>query len=365
VTNLRGVDLGFPQDGLLYARVAPRSGNVPVDQRAQFVHDALDRIRELPGVGSASAGTTLPLGNATNVGSEPSAPFCSPEQAAAGRLPVTAASSLVAPGYFDTLGISQRAGRDLTWDDGPRTRAVVVNERFVQAMWPGDSPEARVGGQITMCGPQGPWVIAGVVADVANASRSAPQPTVYWPLGNSGMPITLMIRTVNDPASLIPSVRRAVTSVNADVPTFSEATAPALRERTLRRERLLALLIGGFGVVTAAICALGIYALLAYAVSRRRAEIGIRMAIGASGADVVRLVCRESLAAVAVGGAVGIGASLALTRVLGSLLFGVSALDAWVLGGAIAAFAVVAVVAAALPARAAVRVDPLLALRQV
>jgi ABC-type antimicrobial peptide transport system permease subunit len=173
------------------------------------------------------------------------------------------------------------------------------------------------------------------------------------------------VRTAGEPAALIPTVRRAVAEVNVDIPTFGEVPLPDLRERTLRQERLLALLIGGFGAVTAAICALGIYALLAYAVSRRRSEIGIRMAIGAGPRDVVRLIARESSVALTAGVIIGLLASLALTRLLGGLIYGVSGADPWVLGGAVATFLAVATAAAALPARAATRVDPLATLRQV
>ena len=327
----------------------------------------------LPGVVSASAATSPPLGTATNVGSEPAGEVCQAGQEATGQPPVSAAFSAVAPRYFETLGVAVLAGRELAWNDEVMpparndARVAVVNEAFARQMLGGDAAiDGLVGTPVFLCA-QRTFVVtvAGIVADVKPRGQSEAQPTLFLPIGGVGVPVTLLVRADGDPAVLIPVVRRAVTEVNADIPTFGEVTLPTLRERTLRRERLLALLIGGFGAVTVGICALGIYALLAYVVSRRRSEIGIRMAIGATPRDVVRLVARESATALAAGVAVGLLASAVLTRVLAGLIYGVSATDPWVLGGALATFLAVATVAAALPARAATRIDPLTALRQI
>jgi predicted permease len=373
VSNLRVADLGFPQERLLYARVEPRSANLPQERRAAFFRDALERLARLPGVVAASAGTSPPLGGAVNVGGELTSNMCSPAQEAEGRPAVASSFGFVAPGYFATLGVRVVAGRELTWNDEAMPRAAadarraIVNESLARRLvGEGVAVDRLVGTPVYMCAQRTFAVtVAGIVADVKTSGRADVQPTIYLPMGGVGVPVTLLVRTAGDPAALIPTVRRAVVEVNADIPTFGEVALPALRERTLRQERLLAILIGGFGAVTAAICALGIYALLAYAVSRRRSEIGIRMAIGAAPRDVVRLVARESSGALAAGVVVGLAASLAFTRLLGSLTYGVSAADPWVLGGALLTFAIVAAAAAALPARAATRVDPVTTLRQV
>lgn len=178
------------------------------------------------------------------------------------------------------------------------------------------------------------------------------------------MPTTLLVRTSSDPTTMIATVRRAMTEINADIPTFSEAPLSALRERAFRRERLLSALLSLFALVTALVGALGIYGMLSYDVSRRRAEIGIRMAVGADARAVVRLVIGDSLAAVMAGIAVGLGAAYLVNRVVSSMLYGVTPSDPGALLSAAGVFLLVAVAAAALPARSATRVDPVLALRQ-
>jgi ABC-type antimicrobial peptide transport system permease subunit len=171
------------------------------------------------------------------------------------------------------------------------------------------------------------------------------------------------VRTAGDPASMIPTVRRAMTELNANTPTFSEAPVTDLVERRLRRERLLSSLLSGFAVVTVFICCLGIYGMLSYAVERRRQEISVRMAIGAQTADVVRLMVRESLVPVSAGLVAAVLSVLA-NRWLGQLLYGVSSYDPLTLAAASVLFLLVAVAAGTLPSRAAARVNPVLALRQ-
>jgi ABC-type lipoprotein release transport system permease subunit len=187
---------------------------------------------------------------------------------------------------------------------------------------------------------------------------------VFLPLLGSTTPVTLLVRTTTDAAAMIPSLRRAITELNADIPTFSEATFGHLRERQLRRERLLSDLVTLFGSVTLLVCCLGIYGLLSYSVARRRGEISVRMAIGASSSSIVKMVVRESLVPVAIGIAIGGVAAIFATREIEGVLFGISNRDPWVIVGAAAVFVLVAATAAALPARSATRVDPLLALRQ-
>ena len=163
---------------------------------------------------------------------------------------------------------------------------------------------------------------------------------------------------------MIPTVRRAMTELNANVPTFSEAPLTALVERRMRRERLLAVLLTVFAGVTMFICCLGIYGLLAYAVERRRPEISLRMAIGAQVSDVIRLMLRESLIPVGCGLAAGTMLAIAANRWFAQLLYGVSSYDPLTLVAAAVLFLLVAGAAAVLPSRAAARVDPVLALRQ-
>jgi hypothetical protein len=276
--------------------------------------------------------------------------------------------NFVAPHYFETLGVEILAGRDLTWSDqgmGPRV-AAIVNEALADHT---GGVGTAVGHTLRLsmdCGgpPLGAeFPIVGIVRNHRTDGRTATAPTVYWSMAGNGMPATLLVRTSGDPAAMIDTIRRAVTEVNADIPTFSEAPLPVLRERALRRERLLSTLLGLFAAVTALVSALGIYGLLAYDVSRRRAEIGIRMAIGADARAVVRLVVGDSLVAVVAGIAAGLAGAWLLGRLLASMFFGIAAGDPLVLLSAAGLFVLVAVAAAATPARAATKIEPVLSLR--
>ncbi len=374
VINLRAADLGFKPEGLLYARVEPRSGALPREQRQRFFEDAAKRVEQLPGVVAASATTFAPIGSEGEASIGFTAmPICTSDGVAKGLAPQAAAYSFVLPRFFETIGVPLVAGRDFTWSDNDparRMRSAVVNETFARTLFPGQDAlgqsfflnfNARCTPPTTA---NEPLIIVGVVADSRTGLRGSAKPMLYVALGDSGTPVTLVLRTAGDAGAMIPVVRSAVREVNASIPTFSEATLVDLRERSLRRERLLSDLLVMFGAVTVVVCCLGIYGTLAYSVARRRSEISIRMAIGARARDVILMFIRESLLPVTVGIAVGCGATLALTRWLESLLFGVSSHDPLTIVAAAALFLLVATIAAAVPARAAARVDPVLALRQ-
>lgn len=373
LANLRSADLGFRVEGLLYAHVEPRSGGLVPEQRQQFFDDAVDRLRALPGVVSAAASGVAPLGGSASVGvGSTSWPVCPPEARRRGTPPDLVAINAVSPGYFATIGVPIVDGRDFAPSDSsalsPAQRglpALIVNEAFARAYFPG----APAVGQFITAGsncakPFGQLPVLGVVRDSRTDLRSGAEPTVFFPLGSFGGPVTLIVRTAGDPASLIHTVRRAMTELNAKTPTFSEAPLVDLVERRLRQERLLSSLLTVFAGVTVFICCLGIYGMLAYAVERRRQEISVRMAIGAQTSDVVRLMVRESLVPVAAGIVGGAALSMAANRWLGQLLYGVSSYDPLTLFAAAVLFVLIAVAAAAFPARTAAQVSPVLALRQ-
>ena len=371
LTNLRAADLGFQTEGLLYARIEPRSGGLIQAQRRQFFEDAVTRLRAIPGVTAAAASGMAPLGADVSVGVGnfmmgvcPS----TPRQAAA--TPDLVAASTVSPGYFETMGMPIVGGRDLMLSDampvGPgRAAPVIVNEAFAREYYPEQSAvgqATRIGNDCT--GRLGTLNIVGVVADSRADLRAAAAPALFFPLGGFQGPVTLIVRSSGAPAAMIPTVRRAMTELNADTPTFSEAPVTELVERRMRRERLLSSLLTIFAAVTVFICCLGIYGLLAYAVERRRQEISVRMAIGAQTSDVVRLMVRESLVPIVCGIGTGALLSIAANRWLAQLLYGVSSYDPLTLIGASVLFVLVAIAAAALPSRRAARVNPVLALRQ-
>lgn len=371
VVNLRAADLGFRPEGLLYARVEPRSGALPPGQRQRFFEEATKRIERLPGVIAASATSVAPMGadGDTSIGAG-AMTICTADAIAKGLPPQGATYSGVLPRFFETLGVPFVVGRDFTWSEneaGARTTPAVVNQAFARMHFPrkdavGQTFFLEFGARCASA--TNGLIIVGVVADSRVRLRGDAPPIFYVPLGGTGTPATLVLRTAGDPGVMISTVRAAVKEVNADIPTFSEATLVDLRERSLRRERLLSDLLALFGAVTLVVCCLGIYGTLSYSVIRRRSEISIRMAIGARARDVVLMFIRESLLPVTVGIAVGCAATLALTRWLDSLLFGISGHDPLTIVAAATLFLVVATTAAAIPARAAARVDPVLALRQ-
>lgn len=371
LTNLRSTDLGFETERLLYARIEPRSGGLVQAQRRQFFEDAVSRLRAIPGVTAAAATGVAPLGGDVSVGvGNFTIGVCPSTPRQASATPDLVASNAVSPGYFQTMGVPMIDGRDFLLSDTglvqPGSLApIVVNEAFAREYFPEESAvgqAARVGNDCSKA--LGALNIVGVVGDSRADLRTPPAPALFFPLGGFQGPVTLIVRTAGDPAALIPTVRRAMTALNANTPTFSEAPVAELVERRLRRERLLSSLLMVFASVTLCICCLGIYGLLAYAVERRRQEISLRMAIGAQASDVVALMLRESLVPVAVGVAIGAGLSIAANRWLAQVLYGVSSYDPLTLIGASLLFLMVAVAAAALPSRAAARVNPVLALRQ-
>jgi hypothetical protein len=268
------------------------------------------------------------------------------------------------------MGMPIVGGRDLALSDAMplrpgRAAPTVVNEAFARQYFPGQSAvgqAARIGNDCA--GLLGTLNIVGVVADSRSDLRAAAAPALFFPLGGFQGPVTLIVRASGSPAAMIPTVRRAMTELNANTPTFSEAPVTELVERRMRRERLLSSLLTVFAAVTVFICCLGIYGLLAYAVERRRQEISVRMAIGAQTSDVVRLMVGESLVPILCGIGAGALFSIAANRWLAQLLFGVSSYDPLTLVGASVLFVLVAIAAAALPSRAAARVNPVLALRQ-
>ena len=240
-----------------------------------------------------------------------------------------------------------------------------MNQAFARRFFPGASAvgqQARIANDCAK--PLGAVTIVGVVSDSRVDLRGHDAAALFFPLGAFQGPVTLIVRTAGDPAAMIPTVRRAMTELNANTRRSARHLSPHLVERRLRRERLLSALLTAFAVVTVFICCLGIYGMLSYAVERRRQEISVRMAIGAQTSDVIRLMVRESLVPVSAGLMAGALLSVLANRWLAQLLYGVSSYDPLTLAGASLIFLLVAVAAGALPSRAAARVNPVLALRQ-
>jgi hypothetical protein len=250
-------------------------------------------------------------------------------------------------------------GRDFAGTAGERV--AIVNEAFVGRFFSGRN---AVGQAIGTGGcPGTPRTIVGVVANHMDRQRADLAPMVYVPYPSRGIePTTLALRTAGDPGAMIPAIRRVIaglgTRIDGDV-----MTGVRYRNSQFVQERLLARLLSAFGAIALCICCLGIYGLLTYTVTRRTAEIGLRRALGAQRADVMRLIVRESLGSVSAGIFVGLIAAAALTRFVESTLFGVSKHDPSTVAGAAIVLLLTAATAALVPARRAALTDPMAALR--
>jgi macrolide transport system ATP-binding/permease protein len=267
-------------------------------------------------------------------------------------------------------------GREFDWLDGeagnlassgapdpsrPRLPAI-VNEAFARRFLVGRNPlDSRFG---LNCPSQMAAIqIIGVVADSKNLPRQANSPGIYVPTGGSINVVTLILLTSERPEVVIPTVRRAMADVNIRVPAFAETTPIELREQQMQQERPLTNLLIVFGVVALLLSSIGIYGMLAYLVTRRTSEIGIRMALGARPAAVIAMILHESVVPVGIGLALGAVAAIVAARWVNALLFGVVAYDPRTMAAAALVFLAIATLAALLPARRASRIDPLGALR--
>jgi len=361
--GLQNVDPGLDPRGLLTFRLSlPGARYRESPRRTQFFATALDEIRKLPGVLSASAVSFLPfdgLGAGTDleIGGRPK-----PRPGEG----IGADVFTVMPDYFRTMEIPIKRGRDFTpADDTPESPyRFIVNETFVRRYLPGEEP---LGKQISVAmdfkNPFGE--IVGVAGDVKEGSLDQePSPTVYYihaHLVYSRM--IFVVRTASDPLSAVEPVRRMVRSLDSALPVAGVRTMDSIVRETFSRQRLSALLLGAFSAVSLLLAAVGIYGVLAYSVTERTREIGVRMALGAEPASITSLIIASAAYVVILGIAVGIGGALAVTGLLRSLLFGVKPHDATTFAIASLVLAGVALVAAYLPARRAARLGPVDALR--
>lgn len=354
--RLSHVPLGFDPDRVLVVNVDTQRARTDPADRMHLYQRIVDAARSVPGVAHAGGSMWTPVDGGMRMGdSETRVTF-----------------NFVTPGWFAAYGTAVRIGRDFTpRDTAEASPVVVVNEAFVRALMPGrfplgetiPYPRSRDGGvQRT---------IVGVVDDsVFDSQREGIQPIVYLPMAqavrngpNGPTEISLGVRpAVGSPMQLARSVGAAVTGVDPGLAFTFHLLTDHVRA-SVRQERIVAMLSGLFGGLALFIAALGLYGVTSYTVSRRFTEIGIRMALGAQRTHVLGLILRQSLALTAIGIGLGLAGASAVTRYLRAMLFGLTPLDPGTFIGVAVLFAVVAAVAASIPAHRATRVDPLVALR--
>lgn len=367
--RLRSVDAGFQPDKLLTMRIILTPSKYP-DQpkRAAFFTELLRRVEALPGVQDVGAISWLPLtmrggSNGFTIEGRPEPPR--------DQLPI-ALVRVISPGYFRTMGIPLLRGRAFTEQDTQASPGVVIiNEAMARHFWP---DEDAVGKRIKM-GPfnsNGPWLsIAAISKDVRQYELNAEsKPEMYFPYlqatvsGSAAFGIRdLIVRTSSDPASLATAVRDEVWAVDKDQPVSNIRTMEQIVSGSVSRQRFNMLLLGIFAAVALILAAVGIYGVMSYSVTQRTHEIGVRMALGAQSRDVLRLVVGQGMVLTLVGVGIGLAAAFFLTRLMSSLLFGVSATDPVTFATISAILSVVALGASYMPARRAIKVDPIVALR--
>jgi predicted permease len=357
--NLRDVDTGFRRDGVLVAGVDMRRLDVPVARRLERHNEALDRIRALPGVRSAAAVSVVPVSGSSS-GNKVSVEGTDIQEST--RI------NRVGPGYFQTMAIPVIAGRDFTDRDAPGAANVaVVDETFVRKLLRGADPLGRrVRIEATPTTPEIAYEIVGVVKNsVYMTVDEEPYQTMFVALAQVPRPGTGQ-RFVVHADTALPGVSAAIVAAMREIDPKITVSFSVLEQQihdSLTRERLMALLSSVFAAIAAVLAMLGLYGVVAFTVASRTSEIGLRMALGATRGGVMSMVLREAAVLVAIGVGVGIVLTLGVGRLARTLLFGIEPTDPLVIAAAAGALGLLALGASCLPAHAATRIDPTVALR--
>jgi len=325
--------------------------------RRAFYDDLMRRARSLPGVESAALINHLPLGRSDSTSGflVEGMPDPSPGQEFEGGY------RICTPDYFKTMGVPILRGREFTeTDTADSHRVMIVNETLAKRFWPaGDA----LGKHLRHGDSQ--WEIVGVVGDVKRQMTRPITPDFYQPLAqNTSETMTLVARTRTQPLSLVASIRSEVQAIDRDQPVFDIKSMAQTRDRSIMPFRVIGILLSGFGVFALILAATGIYGVMAYAVSQRTREIGVRMALGAERSDILKmLVIGQGMWMTSIGIIIGLAGAIGLTQVLKGVLFGVNTIEWATFTGVTLLLAGVSLLACYIPARRATKVDPMVALR--
>ena len=383
--RLISVSPGFSGDNLLVLKfsmpqsqdeLTPQQKQAEIAKQTQFLDSALERVRAIPGVEAAGVAGALPVADADGfndgmfliLNGHPG-PTNFDEWGRMAHTGQTGESdrAVASAGFFSTTGIPLLQGRMFGPQDGPDAPNVaLISQNLAREKWPNQNPVGQVIDFSNMDGILKPLTIIGVVGDIRAEGLDKPMTHMVYVdyrqrgLGN-GAP-AIVLRTALPSGAIVPTARAIFHQLDPNIPLEFSTFAEALGGWTAQK-RFLFLLAGLFAAVALTLAAVGLYGLLSYSVARRTQEIGVRIALGAQHGDVLRLVAREGARLALIGVAIGIGASLAATRLMSSLLFGVGSTDPLTFVSVAALLSLVALFASYVPARRAMRVDPIVALR--
>jgi len=358
--NLQAVNPGFNPHHALTMNVTPPPAKYPAGaKRAQFFREVVQRLSGVPGVHSATASFSNPMGlrvfSPILADGQPVLPMA--------QRPLAIWNGIT-PGFFETFGVPLLSGRDFTWEDDEKAPHVaIVSQSLARHFWPNEN---ALGKHLAVAGLAGPFEIVGVAGDTRNRGlQSDPGTVVFtpyaqWTFGSMG----LTLRTSTDPAGFARAATAQLRAVDKDIAVTGLETVDALMQTQLDQQRQTMFLVGGFAAVALLLALIGLYGVMAYSVAQRTTEFGIRQAVGAQRGDILRMVFGQAVRLSLAGICAGVLAAAGLTRLLAGMLFRVSATDPATFGAIALLFLAVAMVAAYVPAWRATRVDPIEALRQ-
>ena len=357
-SRLLKIDPGFDSSNVLTMYVPlPTVKYAKPEQQVQFFDELLRRVSALPGVKSASISAAVPL---SPIRITPMLPEGQPE------VPVRQRPFIIieatSPHYLETMRIPLQSGRAFTdADNAQAPKVLIINQSFARRFWPNENPV----GKHVVLGLSTNAEVVGVAADIRNQGLAQdPQPQVYIPYPQLPWPnMNLFVRTSTDPHGMVSAVRAQVASVDPDQPVTKVQTVDELMDGARAQPRFTMFLLGTFSATALLLAIVGLYGVLAYSVAQRRQELGIRMALGATRSDILRLVVRQGMALAVIGIGIGLVAALLLTRLMSNLLYGVGTHDMTTFAVAPLAFLAIALVASYFPARRATAVAPTEALR--
>ena len=367
------IDPGFAAERVLSASVVlPRSRYGDDNALRGFTDEALRRVRALPGVVAVGATDTIPFGGRNS----DSVILAEGYQMRPGESVISPSMVDVTPGYFEAMGVKLLKGRFFEESDGAKARPVIiVDEKLARRFWPNQDPIGRrmyrpadINDLLAITEKTVFFTVVGVIGDVKLHDLTEGAKSVgayYFPMAQDTSSLfTFVLKTAGRPESVASALRNAVASLDTELPLFDLQTMEQRTEQSLLNRRSPALLSMSFGVVALLLSAVGIYGVLAYLVTQRRKEIGIRIALGSSSGAIFDLVLREGVLLVGTGLVAGVAGALVLRSSLESQLFGISATDPLVVGAVTLLLGLVALAACALPARRATRIDPIAALAE-